>query len=292
MIRTPLVACLAFSLLGLSQPSAVLASAGDQQMVSNKLNIAGRQRMLSQRMAKAACFVHIDVQKPNHLDMLKGASNLFDTSHTALLKGSDELGLPVETNPRVLNGFGSVESLWRGYKKAVEQGLQAKEVSAGLINIIEVINLPTLKQMHATVNLIEQTYAGDTGRHPSLSAAINLSGAQRMLTQKASKEFCFIEGGIEETLNKKSLEGTVKRFDKVLAGLIKGNQGLGLSPAPTDEIRDQLSKVDSLWQPLKIIFEKAYSGKSLTDAEIIKVATDNNTLLVEMNKAVQMYVKL
>lgn len=273
-------------------PNTSAAETLDQQVISAKLNIAGRQRMLSQRIAKAACFANIDVQKNQHMNMLKDASALFDKSHSALTKGDANQNLTVEKNTLVLQGFSNVEELWRGYKQAIDNSLSEGAVSNNSMILVDVLNIPTLKQMHSTVNMIETVYAGETGRHPSLSAAINLAGAQRMLTQKASKEFCFIQANINKDMNKARLDKTVKRFEKVLTALIKGNEALGLSEAPTPEIQKQLLVVQDLWNSIKSILEKSSSGSSVSAAEIDKVATNNNKLLVEMNKAVQMYVKL
>lgn len=146
--------------------------------------------------------------------------------------------------------------------------------------------------MHALVNLSEETYVSESGKHPSLSKAINLAGAQRMLSQKSSKEFCFVLAGLESAAYKASLKQTIARFDLVLKGLINGNKVLGIGAAPTAEIKNQLNKVSGIWADLKPIFDKVVNNQQPTAAEKIKLAKENNTLLVEMNKAVQLYVKL
>ena len=116
---------------------------------------------------------------------------------------------------------------------------------------------------------------------------INLAGKQRMLTQKMSKEFFLIAKGHDVDANKASLEKTMNLFDTTLIGLIDGDDALGLSPAPTDEILAQLEKVQSMWTPFKASLE---AGPS--DASIKAVADTNVPLLKEMNKAVGMFAAL
>ena len=49
------------------------------------------------------------------------------------------------------------------------------------------INLPVLNQMHKTVGVIEKVYGSSGTVHPALALALNVSGRQRMLSQKAAR---------------------------------------------------------------------------------------------------------
>lgn len=71
-LKTLSVAVIA-SLLCFSAPSLPAFAADDAQVISNKLNISGRQRMLTQRIAKASCFAYLDIEKDMHLGMAKKA---------------------------------------------------------------------------------------------------------------------------------------------------------------------------------------------------------------------------
>ncbi|MGF1445366.1 MAG: type IV pili methyl-accepting chemotaxis transducer N-terminal domain-containing protein, partial [Pikeienuella sp.] len=68
------------------------------------INLAGRQRMLSQRMARATFYTRLGVEPSRHLEMLTAASALFDTTLAGLRDGSEDLGLATEESPRVLEG--------------------------------------------------------------------------------------------------------------------------------------------------------------------------------------------
>ena len=163
--------------------------------------------------------------------------------------------------------------------------------AAGSLAQVAEMSLPALKQMNKAVIEFEKRY-GSTTLHPSLALALNVSGRQRMLTQKASKEFCLIAFGHDVEQNREALKGTVALFEKSLAALMDGDDDLGLPEAPTDEIYDQLELVNGLWEPLSVVFKKVAAGENPSGEDLTTIATGNNPALFEMNKAVGMYENL
>ena len=71
-----------------------------------RINIAGRQRMLTQRMAKAVCYVHEGHEVDMHLEMLEGDYHLFSDTLDILLNGGGEHNLAPETDRRTVEELG------------------------------------------------------------------------------------------------------------------------------------------------------------------------------------------
>ncbi|MEL7012261.1 MAG: type IV pili methyl-accepting chemotaxis transducer N-terminal domain-containing protein [Pseudomonadota bacterium] len=257
-----------------------------------KINLSGRQRMLSQRMAKAACFASIDVQTDTHLQQVSDAHALFDRTLHGLRDGDTEQGMNPEKAPRILEELAGVEELWITYGASVASAANSAEAAQAALPQIAELNLPVLRQMNKTVGEFERHYGGAGDIHPVLALALNISGRQRMLSQKASKEFCLILAGRDVASNREALAETVALFETSLNGLKDGNEEMGLPPAPTDEIYAQLQRVSDLWGPLKTIFDATVAGATPNAGDIEQVARDNNPLLKEMNEAVWMYDQL
>ena len=118
------------------------------------------------------------------------------------------------------------------------------------------------------------------------AVVINLSGRQRMLTQKMSKEMLLVAKGIEAEANRTSLEKTAALFDTTLKGLRDGNAELGLPPTESAVIRKQLGKVEGLWESFHAVVKKVTADG---DVDIAKVAELNLPLLKNMNTAVRLY---
>ena len=143
------------------------------------------------------------------------------------------------------------------------------------------------------VILIVSFFAFDTLRAQEYdSVRINLSGRQRMLSQKMTKEILLYDfGGV----NKDAVLSTVKVFDTTLIALKDGGDApLDLSmtefeaiPAiENKETKAQLEKVMSSWNTFK---QKIESVLENNDASSMNYIIDNNTkLLDEMDAAVVM----
>lgn len=118
---------------------------------------------------------------------------------------------------------------------------------------------------------------------------LNLSGRQRMLTQKMSKEALFVTADVETAALRKSLSQTTRLFEETLAGLRDGEASLGLPATENPRIVKQLNKVEAMYRELKPLFESVAEGGVLSAQEIEVLANKNLPLLKEMNKAVKMY---
>lgn len=116
---------------------------------------------------------------------------------------------------------------------------------------------------------------------------LNLSGKQRMLTQKMSKEMLFIAKGINISENQAALAQTSALFDTTLSGLISGDTGLNLPAADSKSIKKVLGKVSSLWGEFQPLTQAAAAG----DIDVAEIATLNLPLLKNSNTVVRLYEK-
>ncbi|MCG7983223.1 MAG: type IV pili methyl-accepting chemotaxis transducer N-terminal domain-containing protein [Candidatus Thiodiazotropha lotti] len=120
------------------------------------------------------------------------------------------------------------------------------------------------------------------------AVVINLSGRQRMLTQKMSKEMLLIANNVDAEANRSNLEKTAKLFDSTLAGLRDGNADMGLPPTEGKVTLKQLAKINKLWTEFSAVVTEVVKGGSV---DIAKVAELNLPLLKNMNTAVRLYEK-
>jgi methyl-accepting chemotaxis protein len=113
---------------------------------------------------------------------------------------------------------------------------------------------------------------------------MNLAGAQRMLSQRMTKEALLLAGGLAYS---DKLRASRNRFEKVLEGLIDGDAELGLPLCGKPEIRAQLERVRTLWLPFRSAVDDLLqsSGKANTGA----IVEGNLGLLTEMNAAVKLF---
>ncbi len=247
------------------------------------INLSGKQRMLTQKMSKEALLVALGVDAEKNGQNLKKTRDLFDKTLKGLKDGDADLGLDATKKPKIRGQLDKIGALWTEFDGAISAIINGGSASKEQITVIAEKNLPLLKEMNKAVKFYEADAAGG-GVNPALAKAINLAGRQRMLTQKMSKEFLLVAYGHEVDANKANLQKTVSLFDKTLNGLVDGNADIGLSAAPTPELKTQLEKVKGLWAEFRDAVEATPS-----DATKRVVAEKNLPLLKEMNAAVKMF---
>ena len=118
---------------------------------------------------------------------------------------------------------------------------------------------------------------------------LNLSGKQRMLTQKMSKEIVLVSLDVDKAANLQRLDKTSQLFDVTLKGLKDGNPTLRLAATTNSEIRAQLDLVKGLWLEFHAEVQNILKAGEVTPQQLAFVAEKNLPLLKEMNRCVKMY---
>ena len=281
--RTRVSLVLFFVISSLITADLLAASASEYAVV---INLAGRQRMLTQKMSKEMLLVAKGIDAEANRKSLAKTSQLFDSTLKGLRDGSAELGLPPTESAVTRKQLAKVEKLWAEFHAVVKQVIDGGDVD---IAKVADLNLPLLKNMNTAVRLYEKEAKKVTGK--SAGIVINLAGKQRMLTQKMSKEILLVALGHDAENNRSNVRNTASLFDRTLKGLKDGDADLELPKTENGAIRSQLDTVAALWQQFKPLVERAgaVGGASLSTGDLEKVASLNLPLLKEMNKAVKMY---
>ena len=177
------------------------------------INLAGKQRMLTQKMSKEAFLIANGIDTEKNIANLQVTRNLFDKTLKGLKNGDSDLGLDKTTKGKIIKQLDKVTKLWTGFSQSTSNVIRNGTVNPEDIKVIATKNIPLLKEMNKGVKLYEANAAG-SGTNPALVKAINLAGRQRMLTQKMSKEFMLVGIGYDEDKNKSNLVKTIALFDK------------------------------------------------------------------------------
>ncbi len=141
---------------------ATLTTLSGQTEDGTAINIAGRQRMLSQKMTKEASF-YIQTGKRNWAEELKKTANLFEKSLSALEFGDKEMHLNKAESPEVLAELKSLKTIWKPFRDNILMILSAspdsKEAKEALDYVSE-HNIALLKQADALTKTFENYSKG------------------------------------------------------------------------------------------------------------------------------------
>ncbi|SEI45050.1 methyl-accepting chemotaxis protein [Allopseudospirillum japonicum] len=86
------------------------------------INIAGRQRMLSQKMAKEALLVAVNIENTSNL---QATMQMFDRSHQDIIQGNTQQGMNPITDEDILQQMAVVGRLWQDYRELLLAYVQA-----------------------------------------------------------------------------------------------------------------------------------------------------------------------
>ncbi|MCB1341356.1 MAG: type IV pili methyl-accepting chemotaxis transducer N-terminal domain-containing protein [Pseudooceanicola sp.] len=275
------VLCVAF--LPLAQPAPAAEPPKSGLDARRQINLAGRQRMLSQQIVLMLCMAHQGVRKAETSEQALAAIAEFDRVLNGLRFGNDQLGLPMETNRDVLKALAQIERLWprfRGVSQAVARGAGGlDEVRQAAPEILRLSN-------EAVLALVAHEKVGGDA---ALNHTIDIAGRQRMLLMKMTMEACLVTTGLNPEEDKARAAKTMELFRSSLDNLRKGDAGSNIIEPPMWEVDAMLEVVEEGWMALEPSLATQL-GAGGTDVRALGALLDQAMkAMADMNEAVWMY---
>lgn len=253
--------------------------------ISERINIAGRQRMLTQRMTKAACFAMAGIDQSHQRAIAEEATAEFSSNLAELLDGGDRFS--GSTNPEIRDALNEVYALSLPLTRAVNQ-IVAGDKHTIVVSQMLTQNLPTLLRMDQTVSMIEKS--GAKGALPAdVASTINQAGLQRMLSQRMSKDLCLSYIGLKTDDSRQEFKEGIEHFDRTLEGMFKGAPDLGVLAAPTPAIESQLRVVSRYWAKVHGEMDRVAAGVKQELPTLLETAEKLDLILEEMDKVVKLW---
>jgi len=224
------------------------------------VNVAGKQRMFTQRMLKDYAMIGMKNTFGNPTEDLKKIVDEFDTANVALLAftKNDEIKKNIET----------MEDAWKPIKEILLNEAKKEKV----VKLQENLEL-LLKKADEITKLFAKTSGKESGE------IVNLAGRQRMLSQRMAGLYMIKVWGINDPQFKDKLTDAMQLFKTSQNTLEK-------STLNTSEITALLAKVKRSF----IFFEMMSKSKSKFVPTLIY--KKSNDMLKNMNSATQAYVAL
>jgi len=141
LIRLYIIALSAIALLTLLGQGLIQWTLHHQLDDSHIINIAGRQRMLSQKLSKAILAIQANqriAEKQTYLKEFRQALILWEQSHQGLLLGDKNLRLPGKNSPDVIQLFATIEPHYRKMSTAAKALLAVADHAPFTIATIDI----------------------------------------------------------------------------------------------------------------------------------------------------------
>ena len=255
---------------------------------ARKINFSGRQRMLIQRAGKFVCLAHLS---PNPIPLLSAAQQtlaLHQKTEAGLRDGDDELGLEPETNTSVLKALLRADRAFEPFGQTISDAIERRVAEHENVQKISDFNGHALREMDAAVNLIERVYKS-AELSERMAMLINISGRQRMFTQRLVLLLCLTRSGVASSDATQELFRTMNRFSISLNILNRVTPG-ALQAAKSQPIIERLRSVQGDWAALRELTSTAtWSGEDQSISDILQADKQAEDLLNRMNEIVLLY---
>jgi hypothetical protein len=277
------------SLLGSFATADSSAAVLVEENAQERINLSGKLRMLSQRIPSAACYIERGIAADSARELLIGASNEFEAILNALEFGDTARNIQQpETHRRTLAGIAALRARWEPLHTAAQDVVSGNATDAERAYLFTE-NMEVLRVAQRLVEELVKQYSNPNAVTRASLMQIDISGRQRMLTQKMSKETCLLGTDYANAATLSDLEGTARIFDASLEALRFGMDSVGIMPPPNSAISDGLTGVEADWTQVEPMIASVVAGETLGEDELAEKFHRLNTTMANMNAVVGLY---
>lgn len=249
------------------------------------IDLAGKQRMLTQRIAKNAIECSYNLSS-NSCGELEKDRKLYSNVLKLFTLAKSKKRLEPKLFSMVNDELDAIKIAWEPFSNNIK-ALEANSKDKSALNYILKENSRVLELSNNLVVEMLRYYKSQlTQIEQKMLRVVNLAGKERMLSQKMTKEY--LEKNI---LNSKDanlrLHKTIKLYSLILNSLLNGSNQLKIPKVTNFDIKNRLKKIEKLWGKVMPIYLK----DNPTKKDIKVVLAVNPILLKKMDIVVKQITK-
>ncbi len=282
-----IVLALSAALLCFGRPAAAQEEVADATAL--RLNFADRQLMLNEMIAKALCLTDQRIQRSHFTNQLAIARVAFHSTFDQLTEGSKGLSLARETRPRIRASIERLKADWVSYAAALTGWSGARWGKDLFAMKVYEVSEAFDRDLGRMMEIYRDAYQNGTLIEPDVRTAVLLAGRQRTLTQRMTKELCWLTAGYESAATKAALAQSIAEFEKNLQTLREGGTANGLPEDPPGILMDVLEQTAREFAKAKPLLEASATGPAPEKEELQLASTVLDNVLKSWVEITSLY---
>lgn len=289
--------------LGNAVPMAPLPAADDQGPARHSLkaaaelniarnlralDLASELQALSQTMTIRSLLAALSIDKEPNILALAAEHDRFDRIIKGMRHGDEELGLAKAENPEILKKLARLEKEWSIFGPVARKIVKNGKVSKRNVMIVAECIKPLAEGTRELIEMVQYYVTG--GRTFSLlTSMIGATDAQHALINEMAAGYLLIAYGHKPKFYRALIQDQMVHFDQTLKGLLAGDSGLQLLPAPTSTLERQFRGALRLWRLHLPALGAVAEGGEVDRETIPDFMRSNDALAAEIEKATELY---
>jgi hypothetical protein len=234
--------------------------------LNDAINKAGRQRMLSQRMAKAWLSIGLGIEAGRAERILGDSMALFDRQFVEL-----KAYAPTKA---IRDTYAALEPVWADYKAALVGQQPGKPAAAALVQL----DGQVLKLAHQGTLQLEQHSGKSLGR------LVNIAGRERMLSQRMAKFYLVQAWGV-------AVPEAGREMDAARSEFLQALKTLREAPEATPAIGQELDLAEQQWTFFDNALRRLGDGAQRPQ-RAAEVFSSSENILQVMDRVTGLYARI
>lgn len=253
-----------------------------------QIQLTAEQEMLTQRIAAAACYYNLAVERDRHREILREGLSTFRTNLKSLRAERPRAAEGPSMAVDVSESLVQLDETWRDFERTVVAYDATPVPEMRQTTAVAAFGMTLAETAAAVHDAYLERFLND-GRDHTLDNALAAATRLGMLTLRASKSHCLVALGVEPDRYRRELKATITQFETSLGQLMKGDDRAGVAGPVSLQHQREFERLQRIWALVRPRFASALQADEVHHFDFEAVANLTDVMLRRVQNTLSYY---